>query len=463
MGYTYEQRKRPQVPQKTVPERTNASEPVSIAQRFGTFASQNSPSFDLDAVMQARMTTTFGDLSAMRDYTPPAGTHAPLQTGPYTGPVTHAVSGASPSPSAAGPMQATRESNSANREYLEDTMVKEGDEGYDALNDPEKWTTITRKSWLFGKAQRYKARIKRRAYEMDPDELAANQFNPNGDKKLSQFHELLNAPVQRDRNDTDKTYQGRKNRTAWARFQDFGKNKLKETKTEDKKTWDTQSWGMFEIDPLILMPKLKNMARMVNDYPELQGNIGTLERLRTPGLQRNDVPGGGQSKPDPEGQAASGEPKETTYMQTSTTSLYADEADEYKNLDRFKNKMDAYYRMSAFPLRMNADADADTDEMRTRRMNTDERTMRTHSLTQRLEYAGNHEMGHMLNFLLYKEMNRKKKDRNQLNNEDHRYDITANKLVDKALKRSMSKPANKKSSPSLDLTEKSLPSGKGSR
>ena len=151
MGYTYEQRKRPQVPQKTVPERTNASEPVSIAQRFGTSASQNGPSFDLDAVMQARMTTTFGDLSAVRDYTPPAGTHVPLQTGPYTGPVTHAVSGASPSPSAAGPMQATRESNSANREYLEDTMVKEGDEGYDALNDPEKWTTITRKSWLFGK------------------------------------------------------------------------------------------------------------------------------------------------------------------------------------------------------------------------------------------------------------------------------------------------------------------------
>ncbi len=71
MGYTYEQRKRPQVPQKTVPERTNASEPVSIAHRFGTSASQNGPSFDLDAVMQARMTTTFGDLSAMRDYTPP--------------------------------------------------------------------------------------------------------------------------------------------------------------------------------------------------------------------------------------------------------------------------------------------------------------------------------------------------------------------------------------------------------
>lgn len=156
---------------------------------------------DLDAIMQARMASTFGDLSAVRNYTPPALTQAPLQTGPYTGPVTHALSGASPSPSAAGPMQAKKESNSANREYYEDTMVKEGDARYETLNDPEKWTTVTQKSWLFGKANRFKAKIKRRAYEMTPEELAANPFNPNGLGALDKIQRDLDTDPERNLND----------------------------------------------------------------------------------------------------------------------------------------------------------------------------------------------------------------------------------------------------------------------
>ena len=74
MGYTYEQRKRPRGPQNTATERTADPGPVSGAMIPGTAITQNSPSFDLDAAMQARMASTFGDLSALKNYTPPAQT-----------------------------------------------------------------------------------------------------------------------------------------------------------------------------------------------------------------------------------------------------------------------------------------------------------------------------------------------------------------------------------------------------
>ena len=57
--------------------------------------------------MQERMTNTFGDLSAVRGYVPPARETAPVSAAPYTGQVTHTLSDAAPSP-AAGPMQAKR-------------------------------------------------------------------------------------------------------------------------------------------------------------------------------------------------------------------------------------------------------------------------------------------------------------------------------------------------------------------
>lgn len=44
----------------------------------------------------------------MKNYTPPAQTQEPARTGAYSGPVTHTVSNAAPSPSAAGAMQAKR-------------------------------------------------------------------------------------------------------------------------------------------------------------------------------------------------------------------------------------------------------------------------------------------------------------------------------------------------------------------
>ena len=113
MSYTYEQRKRPFGASKTPPLAGRSTQgPDTAALMAGQArptAAQKGRSFDLDAAMQARMANTFGDLSAVRNYTPPEKSQAPAPTGPYTGPVTHAISDASPSPSVAGPMQAKRE------------------------------------------------------------------------------------------------------------------------------------------------------------------------------------------------------------------------------------------------------------------------------------------------------------------------------------------------------------------
>ena len=85
MSYTYEQRKQFQGPQNTAPERTNAPGPGFSAPNAGASIPPAGPSFDLAGAMQARMARTFGDLSAVRDYTPPVREQAPLQTGPTPG------------------------------------------------------------------------------------------------------------------------------------------------------------------------------------------------------------------------------------------------------------------------------------------------------------------------------------------------------------------------------------------
>ena len=53
MGYTYDQRKRPQWRENTAPERATAPGPAFNALLPGTSAPQNAPSFDLDAAMKA--------------------------------------------------------------------------------------------------------------------------------------------------------------------------------------------------------------------------------------------------------------------------------------------------------------------------------------------------------------------------------------------------------------------------
>ena len=75
MGYTYDQRKRPQGQKEPAAERTAAPGPDFSALMNGTArptAAQKGRSFDLDAAMKARMEHAFGDLSNLKLYESPA-------------------------------------------------------------------------------------------------------------------------------------------------------------------------------------------------------------------------------------------------------------------------------------------------------------------------------------------------------------------------------------------------------
>ena len=462
MGNMFEQRKRPQAKDNAPPTDITYNIADTAPQIPNRAIPDSAPSFDLDAAMQARMANTFGDLSAVRNYTPPVREQAPQHTGPYTRPVTHALSDASPSPSVAGPMQAMKESNSANRDYLEDTKVNEGEEGYDTL-DPEKWTTITRKSWFLGKAHRFKAKIDRRAYEMDEDELAANPYNPNGVKTLDKIQNSLDTAPEREELESDRDYNGRRNRAAWAKFQHFGKNPLTEAKAATQGLHDQhQQWGMFELDQDVFKTKLKSMTRMVRDHPELQGNIGLLKRFAT--AQENEElektkQKNKKDKPEPKKKLRTPMKRKRTrydeeekpmvpYMGTSMSRKYADEESRYEKLFKIKpGERNAYRRRAGFPLYMNAETDSNTEEGRQRREARFPRQDTESGAITDLPFTGNHELGHMLNFLLIKEKNRGIKNhdlREDKNIEDAEYSITADELVDKALKRTMSKKEYKK-------------------
>ena len=81
MSYTYDQRKRPRGPQNIAQEHTAAPGPGMDALMTGRArptAAQKGQRLDLDAAMKAKMENAFGDLSAVRDYTPPLREQAPL-------------------------------------------------------------------------------------------------------------------------------------------------------------------------------------------------------------------------------------------------------------------------------------------------------------------------------------------------------------------------------------------------
>ncbi len=445
MSYVYDQRKRPQGPKNTEREHSAAPGPGMEALMNGTArptAAQKGQSFDLDAAMKAKMENTFGDLSAVRNYTPPVREQPPLQTGPYTGPVTHAVSNASPSPSAAGPMQAKKEkeTNSANREYYDDEIVKENDKRYKSL-DPKKWTEITRTptgiaSW-FKKTKRFKAKIVRNPWEMTRKEIEDNPANPNKLKSLQAIQNQIDSSDDYERGDTPEQINGSKNKWAWLQFQESHNNDnvIIESKKEDP-------WEMNEIDHKFFTQKLKIMSRMVQDFPELAPNIGRLERIDPDRDDDLTVEQQGANQPQQQPAQPLPPPKSMTreellkmrgaYMSTSPSTTYKEDTDSQYSDNSFKG---------SFPLRMNPYWDADSDaarQVRTERSNSPEVSG---GKTTDLSFAGNHEMGHMLNFLLVKEINRNLEGdaRKKANNDDFHYDITADKIVERALEKTMSK------------------------
>ena len=376
----------------------------------------------------------------------------------YLGPVTSSMSSASPSPAQAGPMQAKKynETNSAGRAYYntEDEIVHEGEENYETL-DPTKWTEITRTptglAKLFGKTKRFKAKIYRRPWEMTRKELEENKYNPNNLKKLSLMDEVLDTMDQKVGDTNPETREGVKNQNAWWLFQQFSNGFNSDAKTETGNDWD-----MNEMDHGILTAKLKNMSRMVNDYPELKGKIGTLHRIpwnKSEGEPAEEPPASSSKKGKepkkkvrkrkrqpktnpgnlPEGASQGSKPAGShtvTYMSTSPTYFYPDEAITHDEIG-----------LGTFPLRMNSKMDARGDSARRKREKLDAMELMNNTQSAEKEYSGNHELGHMLSYLLVKERYRhlgrgsgKRADKLE---EDFHYNITAHELVEQALRETM--------------------------
>ncbi len=172
MSYTYEQRTSSREQSRQEPERAAESGPLLNVVTAGQAPPTGGGSPNLEAVMRERMHSTFGDISAVREVmnrTPEASVRETAAPAPYTGPVTHTLSDAAPSPAAAGPMQAKR--RDADAQNVKD-MQKTGEnfnnvyatpdyEDYDDLDEDE-WVTKTHTpgfSWLWGKKkQTYKVR-----------------------------------------------------------------------------------------------------------------------------------------------------------------------------------------------------------------------------------------------------------------------------------------------------------------
>ncbi len=494
MSYTYEQRKRPQGRENTAPERTTAPGTGHNALMPGPAIPQSGPSFDLDGAMQARMKSTFGDLSAVRDYTPPVREQAPLQTGPYTGPVTHAVSGASPSPSAAGPMQAKKDNDDPNRgkakrDILDDQTVEEGTEGYDTL-DPKLWEERAHERSFFGKLfgskrKFYKAKIDRRPWEMTKEELQQNRFNPNNVSGLADIQNSIGTAgtniTARPQNGVSQqeAQNGFNNRSAWMTFQGYSRAADDDIHTVDD---SGKEWDMNEVDHTAFTNKLKNMSRMVRDYPELKGHIGQLvslnqeEREQKKEEQKKDTTTDNQGNAKPKKlrqrlKRKKGKVRENIQPAPMegyqpNMSWQQDDATDPGWVKDPKAKDDgggtmvmtagfinSYSSNYGHVLSINAGLEGSSNEARNKRKEINQALTDIHGTT--LDYAANHELGHMLNYELIKELNKSKSGKNQVdpetgksiprtserfkaNREDARYHITASRLVEQALRDTMS-------------------------
>ena len=502
MSYVYDQRKRPQDPRNTEPKRTAAPGPGMDALISGTArpaAARKGRSFDLDAAMQARMANTFGDLSAVRNCTHPAQTKEPVDTGPYTGPVTHAISGASPSPAAAGVMQAKRsyrESKSSDRDYINDEaqFVKPGDANYKEL-DPQKWMTVTRTPTGFFSflrpTKRFKARIDRRPWEMTRDELRDNRFNPNNVPDLTKIQDKIstagtNITADPKEGVPEKEVQnGFNNRAAWLTFQQYS-----DAGHLDSLTFkgNRKNWDMNEVDHTAFTNKLKNMSRMVRDYPELKTHIGKLTRINQ---ENRDIKQGKQKAKNKKTTAAdtreNSKPKTLRQrlkrkkgsvppvnLQPAPMKRYEpnlnwqqDDAldpgwiEDPKQSENEKGSatlvmaagfMNSYESDAGHPLNINSDIEGSSNEARKRRREMNQILSERHGTT--LDYVANHELGHMLNFELIKELNKKKSSKDKVdpktgkeirasnerrlaNRKDYKYSITSARLVEQALKDTM--------------------------
>ena len=532
MSYTYDRRTSPREQNKK--ERLPAAEPglrLNVMSPGHAAAPTGGGSRDLETAMQERMTRTFGDLSAVKNYQPPAQAKSPAPAGPYTGHVNHTVSAAAPSAFSAGVMQAKKykDTNSAGRDYYKDDIVNEGAANYKDL-DASKWTEITRTptglAWLFKKTKKFKARIKRKAYEMDPEELRKNRFNPNNVSALTDIQDKITKAGSGFKMKTPELQNGYNNLQAWYAFQQFNEtedddlgtineenareNKGIRERNKNKKNEmykklhnaDTdkerdriralpqfqleeekdEGWNMTEVDNKAFTTKLKNMTRMVYDYPELNGQIGPLIRIDEDGrdqakAEKNEKKAQTtiqnkdgsirQKTPRKRAQKKIDPNKNTEPIKLPSMDGYVpnlnwqnddavdpikkaeiqDQLDKEPKEEKGTTIMSAQFNSNYYDpeqnnqslgskISLNADVEGDNDRSRVRRQNMNKILSENYDTT--LDYVANHELGHVLNYALIKEINKNKANRDDLNSEDMAYHITANRLVEQALKATMS-------------------------
>jgi hypothetical protein len=251
---------------------------------------------------------------------------------------------------------------------------------------------------------------------------------------------------------------GFNNRSAWMKFQEYSEGSDYDVKTLDN---NRKSWDMNEVDHTAFTNKLKNMSRMVHDYPELKGHIGRLADISPKKAEEAEEAEEAEKNVPLKKLRHRLKRKKGTGPQMTPASMAGYQPNENWKQDDivdpgwkedpnkpeqkvsttvmsagFVNDYDPDY---GHTLNINADLEGSGNEARNQRRFINEEMTKRHGTT--LDYAANHELGHMLNYELIKERNRnkgtKEKSREQLNKEDSRYHITANKLVERALQDTM--------------------------
>ena len=403
MSYSYEQRKRSGKPQTSPPEQASVPRPDLDALKAGAAnpaAAQKGTPFDLDAAMKAKMERAFGDLSSLKLYrsqaVADAGAEAVAQGNEiafapgmanfttrsgqvrgqgflansalearadregamaaageqvYTGPVTQTLSDASPSPAAAGPMQAKRDNGAA--AWAADKERHKGDIET-MLDMPEDDPDAPAK----------------RPWEYTREELEANRFNPGNSKNLA----VKQLSV--DQADSPQD--------AYKMFSNVSVGSGKGTMVDK----EGEKWDPTEVDPKLFKAKLKNMQRMIQDSPELEGKIGNMEQNTSFGTSMSTGPSlGGGNKAN------------ITYNPAQDRQGFFGSILRY-----FIKKKEKWTGFSAAPT----------------------------------EYDGTHEMGHVINSMILKQ-----RDKNKAVN-DWNENLTADNMVYMALQNPKVLPKDKR-------------------
>ena len=398
MSYTYAQRKRPQGQNEPAAEHT-APGPGLNALMAGTArpsAAQKGRPIEMDAAIKAKMEHAFGDLSAVKLYESPtvgaAGAEAMAQGSEIAfapgmadfsttegqarlgHELSHVVS------QARGDVTGDGFLNDAALDARADREGAMAAAGQQIAMPGAALSSVTAAPAVGPMQAKKKKPQELRPYEMSKKALKANSFNPGQVEELDQIQDAIqNAETGAE---------------AYRIFAEFaGNDKGYVLNTEGTKKWNmeekqtvTPESGKkdYNINIQLFKNKLKHMARQVYDYPELKGHIGNIHRYDE-------------------------EWEDNAFMST----------DAGYNIKNGVPMANLYY--NAYHDRKGSEKQRDKDQ----KLYKD-----TEYFNADLDHTGNHELGHVQNFLLM--------DKESFE-DDKQGSLTANSIVDKALKKVLSR------------------------